>query len=131
MTTEGNPSHKYSSQDTSKQQTSIIRLLLILVFWLLGYLVTIVSTPRGVSSPAPLMACLVGMTSWVGRTGILFTPTLKKVERSSSSIDKDSFAAVTFLNAKFCTTKDKLSGLQHEFLTYLQNIGTTRIKAHF
>ena len=29
------------------------------------------------------MACLVAMSSWVGRTGILFTPTLKEDERSS------------------------------------------------
>ena len=45
---------------------------------LLGYLVTIVSTLRGVSSPAPLMACPVDMSPWIGRTDNSFTPTLKR-----------------------------------------------------
>ena len=39
----------------------------------------------GISSPAPLMLCLMDMTSWVGRTDIPFMPILKEDWRSSSS----------------------------------------------
>ena len=53
-------------------------------------MVTIVSTPRMVSSSAPVMICPVDMTSWVGRMGISFTSTLKKDWCSSSSSCKNS-----------------------------------------
>ena len=36
------------------------------------------ATLRGVNGPAPLMLCLEGITSSVGRTGIIYMPTSKR-----------------------------------------------------
>ena len=52
---------------------------------------TIVSILRGVSSLAPLMACLVDMTSWIGETSISLMPALKEDQSSSFFVTTMNF----------------------------------------
>ncbi len=52
-------------------------------------LAPIVPTPRGVSSPAPLILCPVDIISRVGRTGISIMLIPKRVSVSSLSLRMD------------------------------------------
>ena len=84
-------------------------------------MVTIVSTPRGVSSPVPLMACPVAMSSWVGRMGISFMPTLKK--RSSFFFFYEAQDLIFYLGLVLNETTIDLHVLTKRLLCYSYSKG--------